>query len=127
MTSGDGATCAKCGRIVNGPGWYSKAWRAWYCSSVCRTNDKKYREKPHPVQMPTPHGGRPTASKDITLRAYEVYCAVYEPQPAMIEGGCRGGFSIGEIVAFLYARSFPRNEWRQRVDEAFQGLNLEGR
>jgi hypothetical protein len=44
----------------------------------------------------------------------------------MIEGDCRGGFSIGEIVAFLYARAFPRSEWRDRVEEALRGSNLDG-
>lgn len=57
---------------------------------------------------------------EVTLRAYEVYCALYGEQPAMITDGCRGGFGASEIIAFLYARSFPRNEWRARVDEAFK-------
>lgn len=29
-------------------------------------------------------------------------------------------FSVGELAAYLYARSFPENEWRQRVEEAFK-------
>jgi hypothetical protein len=61
----------------------------------------------------------------VTLAAYEVYCHVYAPQPAMVTGECRGGFSAGELIAFLYARSFPKTEWRVRVDEAFKGsVNL---
>ena len=75
----------------------------------------KYNKKP----------GR--APEAVYMRAYEVYCAVYGEQAALIdlEGrDCRGGFSTGELVAFLYARSFPQNEWRARVDEAFQGLNV---
>lgn len=63
----------------------------------------------------------------VALRAYEVYCEVWSPQPAMVdlEGrGCRGGFSVGEIVAFLYARSFPKEEWRQRFEEAERGMTL---
>jgi hypothetical protein len=55
------------------------------------------------------------------MAAYEVYSHVYAPQQAMIEGGCRGGFSLGELTAFLYARSFPKAEWRRRVDECFNG------
>ena len=86
----------------------------------------------HPVQVPrrTVYGGRskarmPTA---VTLRAYEVYCHLYGPQEAMIDDegkGCRGGFGVGEIVAFLYARSFPKEEWERRVQEAFRGMDLE--
>jgi len=53
------------------------------------------------------------------LMAYEVYSHVYGPQKALIEGACRGGFSTCELIAFLYARSFPKSEWRQRVDEVF--------
>lgn len=58
----------------------------------------------------------------MTLRAYEVYCHVYSPQEALVTGECRGGFSSGELVAFLYAHSFPKPEWRARVDEAFRGM-----
>ena len=62
--------------------------------------------------------------ESIYMAAYEVYCHVYAPQEAMIdfESGCRGGFGTGELVAFLYARPFPKNEWRQRVVEAFHGM-----
>lgn len=62
------------------------------------------------------------APQVVTLAAYEVYRHVYGPQEAMITGGCRGGFGTGELIAFLYARSFPRTEWRARIDEALRGL-----
>lgn len=81
----------------------------------------------HPVQNrhnASRRGNQPVAPQVVTLRAYEVYCHVYAPQSAMIEGGCRGGFSVGELVAFLYAYPFPRGEWRRRVDEAFRGMDL---
>jgi hypothetical protein len=58
----------------------------------------------------------------VTMRAYEVYCHIYSPQPAMVTGGCRGGFGAGELIAFLYARSFPKDEWSKRVDEALTGM-----
>ncbi len=74
----------------------------------------------HPVQTVDRQGGR--LSKAVTLAAYEVYREVFGPQPAMITGHCRGGFSTGELIAFLYARAFPRQEWRARVDEAFRGM-----
>jgi hypothetical protein len=72
----------------------------------------------HPVQLGDLLDRR--LPKVVTLRAYEVYEAVYGPQPAIIEGSCRGGFGIGEIVAFLYARSFPKDEWRRRVADALR-------
>lgn len=76
----------------------------------------------HPVQTPGRWGEQATAPKAVTMRAYEVYCHVYRPQEAMVTGGCRGGFSTGELIAFLYAHAFPQSEWRGRVDEAFRGM-----
>jgi hypothetical protein len=79
----------------------------------------------HPVQVRRsglPEGGK--LSSSVTLRAYEVYVALYGEQPALVTGGCRGGFGVGELVAFLYAHSFPRNEWRQRAEDAFRGMVL---
>lgn len=76
----------------------------------------------HPVQN---HGARRGGGKvrtEVSLLAYEVYRHVYGPQEALITGGCRGGFSSGELIAFLYARSFPKEEWRKRADEAFIGM-----
>jgi len=60
-------------------------------------------------------------AEEIYMKAYEVYCYIYGPQQAMIEGGCRGGFSVGELVGFLYAASFPKDQWRHKVNEAFNG------
>lgn len=75
----------------------------------------------HPVQGTGPHVVTRLRT-EVTLRAYEVYCHVFGPQRAMVENGCRGGFSTGEIVAFLYARSFPKEEWSARFDEAIKGM-----
>jgi hypothetical protein len=61
------------------------------------------------------------------MMAYEVYSHVYGPQQALIEGGCRGGFSAGELIAFLYARHFPKQEWRSRVDGVFKDYKEGGR
>jgi len=80
----------------------------------------------HPVQTPLRTNGRGQAPIAVTLAAYEVYRALYGEQNALITGECRGGFSVGELIAFLYARSFPKTEWRQRVDEAFRGLKVRG-
>lgn len=74
----------------------------------------------HPVQTVDRKGGK--LSTLVTMRAYEVYCHKYGEQQAMVTGDCRGGMSTGELIAFLYARSFPQNEWRARVDEAFAGM-----
>lgn len=73
----------------------------------------------HPVQTGHREGKAP---QSVTMRAYEVYCHVFAPQEAMVTGSCRGGFSAGELVAFLYTHSFPRDEWIRRVQEAFKGM-----
>jgi len=73
----------------------------------------------HPVQAKHSTARCP---QTVTMRAYEVYCYVYGEQAALVTGGCRGGFGAGELIAFLYAHSFPKSEWRARVDEAFHGM-----
>jgi hypothetical protein len=75
----------------------------------------------HPVQTSAHRRGPAKAPVTVTMRAYEVYCHVYGEQEALVTGGCRGGFSTGELIAFLYAHSFPKEQWRARVDEAFRG------
>ena len=75
----------------------------------------------HPVQTHQHKRGNGKCPQIVTMRAYEVYCHVYGPQEAMVTGECRGGFSTGELIAFLYARSFPKEEWGDRVDQAFRG------
>lgn len=79
----------------------------------------------HPVQRHnTVRHEQAVMPQSVTLRAYEVYRHVHGEQEAMITGHCRGGFSLGELIAFLYARSFPKEEWRQRCDEAFKGMDI---
>ena len=75
------------------------------------------REKFHPIQEHRKLGSIP---ESVALKAYEVYCDLYGAQPALVDEakGCRGGFCTGELIAFLYARTFPREQWRQRFDEA---------
>ena len=78
----------------------------------------------HPVQS-QPRNRKPAqAPTAVTMRAYEVYCHLYGRQQSLVTGTCRGGMSANELVAFLYARSFPKEEWQYRVDEAFAGLNI---
>lgn len=77
-----------------------------------------------PVQTVDHKGGK--IREAVYMTAYEVYAVVYGAQPAMIdlEGrNCRGGFSTSELIAFLYARSFPREEWYQRVEEALSDMS----
>ena len=81
-----------------------------------------------PVQTHHARFGRDDSGKipwDVHVRAYEVYCHVFSPQRALVEDGCRGGFGMKELVAFLYAYGFPKEEWRRRVDECFNG-HMEG-
>ncbi len=73
---------------------------------------------PPMLDVPT----HPVQTQTVIMRAYEVYCYVCGEQAALVTGGCRGGFGAGELIAFLYAHSFPKSEWRARVDEAFHGL-----
>lgn len=71
----------------------------------------------HPVQVSSDlsrRDKRPVVPRVVSMRAYEVYCHVHSPQEALVTGGCRGGFGDGELVAFLYARSFPKAEWSAR-------------
>jgi hypothetical protein len=77
----------------------------------------------HPIQR-SRITQQAVAPQVVTLKAYEVYSHIHRPQLALITGHCRGGFSTGELIAFLYAASFPKQEWRARVDEAFAGLRL---
>ena len=78
----------------------------------------------HPVQNHTKAHRAEVCPVAVTMRAYDVYCAVYGPQPAMVTGGCRGGFSVGELIAFLYAAGFPKEQLTARVDEAFAGMDI---
>ncbi len=83
-------------------------------------SDPVQKIETHPVQ--TPHRGQAVVPSKVSLLAYEVYCHKWGKQEALITGWCRGGFSTGEIIALLYARSFPKEEWNKRVDEALRGM-----
>ena len=80
----------------------------------------------HPIQLPHILRNRRSGRLPmvVTMRAYEVYCHINAPQEAMVTGDCRGGFHVSELLAFLYARSFPKEEWAERVREAWNGMNL---
>ena len=59
----------------------------------------------------------------VARKAYEVYTALWPGQTYDLLHE-RGGFGTGEVIAFLYARTFPRAEWRDRVNEAIEGTVL---
>lgn len=85
-------------------------------------------ERTFPVQTWRVRRDGAGISKSVHMAAYEVYAHVYGAQEALIDlsKNCRGGFGIGELVAFLYARAFPKTEWAARVDEAFKGMEIGG-
>ena len=77
----------------------------------------------HPIQIHRGYGRkRAVCPVIVTMRAYEVYKHVHGEQRALITGDCRGGFGVGELIAFLYAYPFPKSEWSARVNEAFEGM-----
>lgn len=63
-------------------------------------------------------------NRHVYLAAYEVYAAIHGEQDALVTGGCLGGFGPDELIALLYARSFPRSEWRERANEALSNMDL---
>lgn len=78
----------------------------------------------HPVQVIALNNRtvNPAIRKEVTLRAYEVHKAIYSEHKLLITGNCRGGFSTGELICFLYAHTFPEAEWRYRFNEAMEGM-----
>lgn len=78
----------------------------------------------HPVQLNfrlrNERSGHAPAK--VTEKGYEVYSHLYGNKQTLQRLNERGGFGTGELVAFLYAHSFPRDEWSKRVDEALEGL-----
>lgn len=67
---------------------------------------------------------KPCAPQVVTARAYEVYRHLYGDSQSLQRLAERGGFGVGELIAFLYAHTFPKSEWRDRSDEAFNGMKL---
>jgi hypothetical protein len=64
------------------------------------------------------NGYSPGIPWEIHLQAYAEYCKRYRPQPALLEGNCRGGFSTGELDMFL-------PDWRRMtMDLTRQKLNI---
>jgi hypothetical protein len=49
---------------------------------------------------------------ELHLEAYAAYCKRWSPQPALIEGWCRGGFSMEELDGFVPG-------WRNKVSEIY--------
>ncbi len=76
----------------------------------------------HPVQNHKTQRGQSRCPIVVTLKAYEVYCHIWTPQKALVTGECRGGFGVGELIAYLYAANFPKEEWSERFNEAHNGM-----
>lgn len=77
--------------------------------------------KVHPIQTIRCRDGA-VVPQVVSMAAYEVYCQCFGKQEALVTGNCRGGFGVSELIAFLYAKSFPKNEWDDRVNEALAGM-----
>lgn len=77
-----------------------------------------------PVQAITRDRQPAHVPAEVAHAAYEVYAHVFGPQEELITGSCRGGFSAGELVAFLYARSFPKSEWKARALDVIRHTHL---
>lgn len=77
----------------------------------------------HPVKTDHLFGQAAKVPQTVSLAAYEVRLHVYGPQEVMMPGDCQNEFTAGQLVAFLYARSFPKSEWSVRVAEALHGMD----
>lgn len=74
----------------------------------------------HPIQWTVRSAERhATFPPEVTGKAYEVYHLLY-PGQTLARINERGGLSIMEVVAFLYAHTFPPKEWEARVQEALR-------
>lgn len=91
----------------------------------CRRLAPEEKEMPetYPIQIQRLRVGRDTAPKCVVECAFEVYDYVYGGQ-TLERIHERGGFHVGELLAFLYARSFSKEEWRARVFEALHSINV---
>lgn len=69
-----------------------------------------------PCQTPLRSNGAGEVPEVVARRAFEVYDSRgYNQDFETLHA--RGGFSTRELIAQLYARTFPRDEWRRREDE----------
>lgn len=74
------------------------------------------------AQIGERHRGKPGRVPDVVARmAYEVYHHMY-PGQTYERLHERGGFGVGELIGFLYARNFPKAEWDARFEEAIRGI-----
>lgn len=71
-----------------------------------------------PIQTKDGKGGK--IAESVYRRAYEVYSAVYGAQEELLVNGCRCGFSTCELIAFLYAYPFPKEQWFRKINEVFK-------
>jgi hypothetical protein len=81
-----------------------------------------------PIQMPrSSYTYKGKVQEGISRQAYAVYSHIYGDSQSFERLNERGGFGIGELVAYLYAHSYPKVEWRKRADAAFYMMALENK
>ena len=73
-----------------------------------------------PEMFPVLGQRTPVIPRAVQIAAYEVYTKVEGPQLSLITAEHRGGFSVLELAAYLYARAYPLEEWSWRVDQALR-------
>ena len=73
-----------------------------------------------PEMFPVLGQRTPVIPRVVQVAAYEVYAKIEGPQISLITAEHRGGFSVAELAAYLYARGFPPEEWSSRVDQALR-------
>lgn len=56
----------------------------------------------------------------VAEAAYEVYAHINGSGQSLERLCERGGFGVGELTAYLFARPFPRDQWRGVSEAHFQ-------
>lgn len=106
--------CERCLKLWPDSGYDAKC----HCAIA---SEPKPTPDVHPVQLNRDARRQGKIRAEVVMAAYEVYRHLFGAQAALVTGGCRGGLGAGELIAMLYARRFPKNEWRNRFEEAIHG------
>jgi hypothetical protein len=109
-------------------------WKAWRGGNI-REYDRLVFHFAAPSHPAPPEGKRAPVQGfpggipwEMHLRAYAVYSERCGPQPAMIEGGCQGGFHTSELDLFIpgwreeLAAPAPSEAGQEPVRELFDAL-----
>jgi hypothetical protein len=76
----------------------------------------------HPVHMPDNLTLGRFVSAALTERAFEIHVFMHGSEPSLKSINRRGGLSYPQLIAYLYAYGFPREECFDRVQEALNGV-----